>query len=282
MKGNEGYTMTKDHVKDYIYNECLPELMGGDWMEPTVKYDGLLVAFSGHGSLYSIVCSDDQKIEYVNIREWFSKVSELKQIPRLYCVDACRVRASKNVKKEMDVRASKNDGLARGGKGEAPSVTIMGHTEGCIVTGGKVSKYLCKQWNADFDANKFNPKAIYKSFGALYDAAFEQVLDETQQKLIMTEYDRRIDKVVFVPKERDRGTAQSEGTAPVIDDDLRTLLRPQPDSKVDLMAYFFVLFNADYTNDQSLCGLSDVRLAELGIEVFHRREIMKRVRALRK
>eukprot|EP01083_Nonionella_stella_P082105 226582_1 len=135
----------------------------------------------------------------------------------------------------------------------------MGHTEGCIVTGGKVSKYLCKQWNADFDANKFNPKAIYKPFGVLYDAASEQVLNETTQQLTASEYDRRIEKVVFVPKERGRGT-KMDGTVSVIDDDLRTILGPQRDSKLDLMRYFFVLFNANYRENKSLCGLSNARL----------------------
>eukprot|EP01083_Nonionella_stella_P078232 213970_1 len=200
MKGNQGYTMTKQDVEDYINNECLQELLGGSLINPEVKYDGLLVAFSGHGTLHSIVCSDSKMIEYSTIREWFSKVRELKQIPRFYCVDACRVKASKKAKKEMSEMKCLDDdeegGLVpRGGKGEAPTATIMGQSEGHIVRGGKVSKYLCKQWEAEFNANKSNPRAIYKPFGALYDAASEQVLNETPQQLTATEYDRRIDKV---------------------------------------------------------------------------------------
>eukprot|EP01083_Nonionella_stella_P274875 933395_1 len=134
MKGKRRYTMTKQDVEDYIKNECLPEFMRGG-------YDGLLVAFSGHGTLYSIVCSDSKMIEYSTIREWFSKVRELKQIPRFYCVDACRVKASKKAKKEMsEMKHSDDDdeegGLVpRGGKGEAPTATIMGQSEGHIVRG---------------------------------------------------------------------------------------------------------------------------------------------------
>eukprot|EP01083_Nonionella_stella_P086922 241659_1 len=172
------------------------------------------------------------------------------------------------------------------GKGEAPTATIMGQTEGHIVRGGKVSKYLCKQWEAEFNANKFNPKPNYKPFGALYEAAFEQVMNETPQQLTAAEYDIRINKVVFVPNEilRGRGTkesGQADGTVPVIDDDLRNILGPQPDSKLNLMQYFFVLFNANYKDRKSLCGLSNIALGELGIgKAFHQKELLRRVSKL--
>eukprot|EP01083_Nonionella_stella_P198349 728290_1 len=78
MKGNPGYTMTKQDVERFVTDECLPELLGvkkgGSVLNPKIEYDGLLVAFSGHGTLYSIVCSDSKMIEYSTIREWFSKV----------------------------------------------------------------------------------------------------------------------------------------------------------------------------------------------------------------
>eukprot|EP01083_Nonionella_stella_P058157 152421_1 len=160
----------------------------------------------------------------------------------------------------------------------------MGQTEGHIVRGGKVSKYLCKQWDAEFKVNKFNPQAVYQSFGDLYDAAFRQVLNETQQQLTMAEYDRRIDKVVFVPKDGKRGIEQSvqvDGTAQNIDDDLRRILGPQSDSKLNLMCHFFVLFNADYRNNASLCGLTKIKLNQLGIQkTFHQKELLRRVSKL--
>eukprot|EP01084_Bolivina_argentea_P179811 310690_1 len=159
----------------------------------------------------------------------------------------------------------------------------MGESEGYSVTGGKVSEYLCKQWDAQFEENKFKDNGKYRSFGSLFNAAYREVLNKTPQKLIKTEYDLPIDKVVFVPKERNRGAenSQVDGTAPVKDDDLWTILAPQPDSKTDLLQYFFVLLNENYTNNKALCGLSLGRLEQLGItKLFHRLELMRRVRKL--
>eukprot|EP01083_Nonionella_stella_P086489 240320_1 len=157
-----------------INNECLLELIGGSCVKPKAKYDGLLVAFSGHGTLGSIVCSDGKNIAYSTIRKWFQTNPVLLGIPRFFCIDACRVEESKNVRKEisMDETKHSDDGdesrvVSRGWDGEAPAVTIMGQTEGHIVRGSKVAKYLCKQWDEEFEAKKLNPKAIYKPFGAL-------------------------------------------------------------------------------------------------------------------
>eukprot|EP01083_Nonionella_stella_P118330 353243_1 len=150
MDGNPGYTykMSKQDVADYINNECLPELLGGSLIKPKVKYDALLVALSSHGTLDSIVCSDGKMIAYSTIRQWFQTHTVLRTIPRFYCVDACRVKEANKTKDEM--KHSDDDEeearLIARGKGDAPSATIMGQTEGHIVRGGKVSKYLCKQW----------------------------------------------------------------------------------------------------------------------------------------
>eukprot|EP01083_Nonionella_stella_P307241 1079145_1 len=287
MKGNQGYTMTKQDVERFVKDECLPELLGGDLIDPTVKYDALLVAFSGHGILGSIVCSDSQMIAYSTIRKWFQTHAVLLQIPRLYCIDACRVEEMDDMKQSEDDVVSP----ARGGNSEAPSATIMGQREGHIVTGGKVSKYLCKQWDEEFEAKKLNPKAIYKPFGALYEAAFDEVMNDTKhsktpQRLIAAEYDRRIDNIVFIPEDGGRGIedgAQIDGTAPVIDDDLRNILRPQSDSQMDLLQHLFVLFNANYRNNALLSRLNRDRLSELGInKVFEQKELIRRVSALKK
>eukprot|EP01083_Nonionella_stella_P294941 1002413_1 len=295
MKGNPGYTMTK-HDVEWFLGECVSELLGlkrgGSLMNPKIEYEALLVAFSGHGTMHSIVCSDSKEIQYSTIRGWFSKIPEMKQIPQLFCIDACRVAEKMN--KDLETKHSDHDtvGLAARGDGsDAPTATIMGQTEGHIVRGGKVSKYLCKQWDEEFEAKTFNPDAIYKQFGTLYEAAFDEVMNDTKhsktpQRLIAAEYDRRIDKLVFIPKDRDRGTkdgAQVDGTVPVIDDDLRNILGPQTDSKMDLLKHFFVLFNANYRDNALLCRLNKNRLDELGIKkVFEQKELIRRVCELNK
>eukprot|EP01083_Nonionella_stella_P300316 1024633_1 len=152
MKGNVGYKMTKTDVETYI-NECLKELIKGEGIKQTTEYDALLVTFSGHGTIDSIVCSDDQMIKYTTIRGWFRKLAALNQIPRFFCVDACRV----DVKDEEEIDDMKQPteecGLVKRGS-TAPSATIMGQIEGNIVQGGQVSKYLCKQWEEQFDVNR--------------------------------------------------------------------------------------------------------------------------------
>eukprot|EP01083_Nonionella_stella_P262009 891419_1 len=285
MKGNRGYRMTKRDVEEYIDTECLPELIGGSGFKPKAKYDGLLVAFSGHGTLTSFVCSDNKKIAYSTIRKKFESHAVLRQIPRFYCVDACRIddlEPKETTEEKKDPEYDDDSGkVSRGDDGDAPSVTIMGQTEGNRVKGGKVSKYLCKQWKAEFEAKKHNPKRIYKPFSELYRAAYKEMMDKTSQKLTYSEYDIRIDDVVFVPKDRDRSTLKSDETAQIRDNDLRTILQASVNSKMDLMAYFFVLFNAKYQDNKALCGLCDRKLKELGMaKKFHRDELMKRVRNL--
>eukprot|EP01083_Nonionella_stella_P175849 613602_1 len=139
-------------------------------------------------------------------------------------------------------------------------------------------------WNAEFEANKSNPQPMYKPFGVLYEAAFEQVLIETPQKLTAAEYDRRIDRVVFVPKDRNRGAednAQVDGTAPVIDDDLRNVLIPQEHAPMNLLPHFFTLFNSGYRDNRSLAALTKSKLNQLGITMpFQQKELLRRVSKL--
>eukprot|EP01083_Nonionella_stella_P161252 527878_1 len=322
MKGNKGYKMNKSDIERYI-SECLAELIGGTLIRPTVKYDALLVAFSGHGTIDSIVCSDSKMIKYSTIRGWFHE-PVLRRIPQFFCVDACRVMEDKKEIDDMKQAHDDDDGLVSRGLSvkkapavtimedkkeiddmkqahddddglvsrgspvkKAPAVTIMGETEGQIVRGGKVSKYLCRQWNREFEANKFNEEPIYRPFGALYDAAYAQVENETAQKLTVAEYDRHIDDVVFTPKERDRGTARKDGMEPLIDDDLRNILLPQKDSKMsskmNLLQYFFTLFNNGYRDNNALRALTKQKLNNLRItKQFHQKELLRRVQRLKK
>eukprot|EP01083_Nonionella_stella_P080097 219910_1 len=289
MKGNEGWTMNKSDVESYVINECLAELIRGT---PKEQYDALLVAFSGHGTIDSIVCSDSKMIKHSTIRGWFESQNAFKTIPRFFCIDACRVTVKESKQDDEEIEDMKKDSGKQSKKRkkeiepmkQKPSITVMGHTEGHTVAGGKVSKYLCKQWNAEFEANKSNPQPMYKPFGVLYEAAFEQVLIETPQKLTAAEYDRRIDRVVFVPKDRNRGAednAQVDGTAPVIDDDLRNVLIPQEHAPMNLLPHFFTLFNSGYRDNRSLAALTKSKLNQLGITMpFQQKELLRRVSRL--
>eukprot|EP01083_Nonionella_stella_P093567 262277_1 len=281
MKGNVGYKMTKTDVETYI-NECLKELIKGEGIKQTTEYDALLVTFSGHGTIDSIVCSDDQMIKYTTIRGWFRKLAALNQIPRFFCVDACRV----DVKDEEEIDDMKQPteecGLVKRGS-TAPSATIMGQIEGNIVQGGQVSKYLCKQWEEQFDVNRYIPNAIYQPFGALYGAAYMQVKNETPQKLTLAEYELEINDVVFKPIDRNRGQLK-DGAEHVVDDDLCNILRPYAPggTKMNLMQYVFKFFNAGVRDNAALSTLTENRLKELKIEMlhFHQIELLQRVHAL--
>eukprot|EP01083_Nonionella_stella_P182163 654608_1 len=78
-------------------------------------------------------------------------------------------------------------------------------------------------------------------------------------------------------------SAQVDATAQVTDSDLRNILVPQEDSKLDLMEHFPTLFNADYKDNESLCELTKIKLDNLGIQkVFHQRELLRRVTKLKK
>eukprot|EP01083_Nonionella_stella_P174939 607794_1 len=75
--------------------------------------------------------------------------------------------------------------------------------------------------------------------------------------------------------------AQVDGTCPVIDCDLKNILLPQPDSKLDLSEYFVKLFNAAYRDNASLCGLNKGQLNELGIvKPFHQKVLLGRIKQL--
>eukprot|EP01083_Nonionella_stella_P295465 1004225_1 len=198
MKGNPGYRMNKKDVEDYVKKECLPALTGGSFEK--VNYDALFVAISGHGTVDGVICSDGKVLRYSQIRKWFAQTDALVEIPRFFCIDACRVIESddqNNLVRRAPVNASGTN-----------ATTITGTTEGNTVRGGKVAKYLCDQLAFNFEENQFEGK--WKTFGSLYDAAYHRIKADTKnddppQQLTMTEYDRPVDKVVFVPRSRTRG-----------------------------------------------------------------------------
>eukprot|EP01083_Nonionella_stella_P055924 147447_1 len=294
MKLNPGYTMTEEHVKAYVTKQCIPELLG-DSNDPDAepKYDALLVALSGHGTIDSIICSDSKKITYSNVRKWFQSHDALKKIPRFFCVDACRVRDDKeeqiNDKEEKKYADDGSGSIDRNG-GTGPiglTATIMGNAEGLTVKGGKVAKYLCTEWDEEYEKNAFNPCAL-KPFGTLFTSAVVRIQNDTKndkqrQKLMINEYDRLIDNVVFVPSTISRGGNPHDGTTPIIDDDLRNVLNPQAGgSTTDLMGYYFQFYDAGIIDNAALSALTENRLNELVVDIkpFHRRELLRRVQAL--
>eukprot|EP01083_Nonionella_stella_P204745 746180_1 len=386
MKGNEGYKMMKKDVIKYINEECIPELLGGsDGVDAELQYDALLIALSGHGTMNSIICSDNERIAYATIREWFQSRDIFTKIPRFFCVDACRVRDKKDkheatqeekenaskdpvptdpsnatqeetkyddcgspptdppqptqeeepakgsapTEKDVDdvsvlttpkttheemydddvslpkatpkaIRevkqfADDDSGEHERGSESAPTATVMGTTEGHTVKGGKVAKYLCSEWAKQFKENEFDHSA-FKPFGILLDAAAAQVKNDTKddkypQTLMGNEYDRRIDKVVFIPKQRDRSVDALDGTVQSIDDDLRNILLPQANGppgavpEKNLMIYFIELFNAGVRTNAELKKLeerlkNDLKIDMLQKRVFDKKELLRRVNAL--
>eukprot|EP01083_Nonionella_stella_P144601 451752_1 len=303
---NDRYHMNREDVLNFIAKRCIPELIGPSLLEPKLQYDGLLVALSGHGTIDSLVCSDGKKIKLSEFRDWFKSHPILTTIPRFFCVDACRVKEAKETEEELeererildererkvnemekrfrernvDIEESKQEETAQGpvlkARGEVkkgPSTTIMGQTEGNIVIGGKVAKYLCAEWRKEFENAKedFGNPSAYNSFRHLYQNAYLNLKLDTehedpQPQLVSTEWDMRIDNVVFVPKEKKRsGGGKADGTDNTIDDDLAVILLPQAgghgDARKDLTAYFFPLRNAGFKNNERI-----VTLTKEGIE----------------
>eukprot|EP01083_Nonionella_stella_P035909 97941_1 len=75
---------------------------------------------------------------------------------------------------------------------------------------------------------------------------------------------------------------QGDGTAPTVDDDLQNILRPQVDSNLNLMQYFFTLFHANFRDNASLRKLTKHKLDELKVKAFHQLELIRRIEKLKK
>eukprot|EP01083_Nonionella_stella_P208748 757313_1 len=82
--------------------------------------------------------------------------------------------------------------------------------------------------------------------------------------------------------EDDDCDADCDDTAPRIDDDLQNILRPQFDSKMNLMQYFFTLFHANFRDNTSLCKLTAEKLKEFKLKAFHQLELIRRIEKLKK
>eukprot|EP01083_Nonionella_stella_P253659 872588_1 len=60
-----------------------------DFINDKLHYDGLIVTFGGHGTYDSIICSDGSHYKHQAMRRIFL-IEELKQIPKIFLIDACR------------------------------------------------------------------------------------------------------------------------------------------------------------------------------------------------
>eukprot|EP01084_Bolivina_argentea_P172431 298684_1 len=184
-------SLNKSKLKEFI-NICLKKIINYDDDNNGVRYDGIIISISGHGSTDSLICSDSEKVKYQWIRQRFSQEETLASIPRIFCVDACRENIIQEEKYNVEKR-----GVVTG----APySVTLLATTEGNAVAGGKIAKYFTQ-----------NMENIYKKqkWSTFYDLCvninndIEKNTKNTAypQQLIKNELDIKIDNIIFKPKQ---------------------------------------------------------------------------------
>eukprot|EP01084_Bolivina_argentea_P023900 44644_1 len=82
--------MTKKDVNKFI-NNCKLKIVDYDDDDFKCLYDGIFISISGHGTVDSIITSDGDKIKYTRIRQKLSSVESLENVPRIFCIDACRL-----------------------------------------------------------------------------------------------------------------------------------------------------------------------------------------------
>ena len=90
---------TQNEVMRFLEEEVATEFTSKD-EDGNLKYDGLLVAVSGHGIQNSIVTSDMKSIEKTVIHRCISnKNREIRHLPRIFLFDACGGNASRRQSK---------------------------------------------------------------------------------------------------------------------------------------------------------------------------------------
>ena len=184
-----GLKMNKTDIRNYL-RKCKKLLIDNNY---NIHYDSLILTISGHGTYNSLITSNGDKYYYKDIRQLFATDDELLEIPKLYLIDACRT--DNNDEKEDN----KNIRVAAGAK--TFSTTIMGTSEGNIVRGGKISKFITKYLENNFDLNKNKNKLYWNNFYKIYRSASKDISLTTKndQALIITEHDNDIDDIVFLP-----------------------------------------------------------------------------------
>ena len=151
-----------------------------------VKRDALIVTLSGHGNYDSLICSDGAHYRYKDIRQIFSNEDELARIPKLFLVDACRVDDDEEKSSGYGTRASSAKNL---------SGTIMATTEGNSVRGGKIAFTISKYFKENYDNKTFT------AFRNVRFSAKHLIESNTDQALVLNEYDDDIDSITFKPNE---------------------------------------------------------------------------------
>eukprot|EP01083_Nonionella_stella_P220938 789952_1 len=156
-----------------------------------LNYDSLIVTFGGHGTYDSVICSDGTKFRHKSIRDVF-KMDEFKDIPKIFLFDACRVDDYEGDEKQ------KGRALNAASSFSSTLMTSEGHK----VYGAKICKYVTEEFKRMHHNQKFTP------FGKVYRAACDKIRKETnnEQDLVLCEHDYHIDDVVFVPRDKARGT----------------------------------------------------------------------------
>eukprot|EP01083_Nonionella_stella_P220937 789951_1 len=157
-----------------------------------LKHDSLIVTFGGHGTYDSVICSDGTKFRHKSIRDVF-KMDIFNDIPKIFLFDACRID-------DEDEGDEKQKGRALN-VASSFSSTLM-TSEGHKVYGAKICKYVTQEFK------RMHRNQQFTQFGKVYRAACDKIRKETnnEQDLVLCEHDYHIDDVVFVPRDKARGT----------------------------------------------------------------------------
>eukprot|EP01084_Bolivina_argentea_P315964 547578_1 len=120
-----GNKMTKKDVELFL-RACRKKLFDDE--TGTVFYDALFVTIGAHGIHNGIVCSDGKLYKHHDIRSLFENDTNLRKIPKIYLVDACR--------EFIEEKDSSNSGLdSIRGNPKTNSITLFGTSNGNTVKG---------------------------------------------------------------------------------------------------------------------------------------------------
>eukprot|EP01083_Nonionella_stella_P147912 467382_1 len=167
-----------------------------DFIDDKLNYDGLIVTFGGHGTSDSVICSDGSKFRHKAIRKIFF-IDELKDIPKIFLIDACR---SSNIEDMNDELTQKTRSTFTASTFSTTLMTSEGHT----VRGAKICRFITAKLGDIYQRDQFT------DFRTVYSAARAKIKHETnnEQDLVLCEHDYHIDDVVFVPRDKARGSKQ--------------------------------------------------------------------------
>eukprot|EP01083_Nonionella_stella_P276959 941563_1 len=236
-----------------------------DFNDFKLNHDALIVTFGGHGTSDSVMCSDGSKYKHKAIRQIFF-IPELKDIPKIFLVDACRTDCVSNDEIQK----------ARGCKvASAFSTTVMA-SDGNEVYGAPICKFVTFELRMKYLMKE------YRNFGNVIKAATANIKKFTrnEQTLVVCEHDFDIERVMFLPKERSRGTKRKR-----YDADCKNISVVKPVLKFLKrigMEYYYYEFEQYLSNHVvTLKDLDEQTLIEMGIKAAsHRKKIIKAINKL--